>query len=616
MVAWKTEQSIKEQRLFTSLAAAFPLLRRYVRPQGRRLLALAVLFFAGIGLQLLSPQLLRAFIDAAQGGATRGLLLRVALSFLGVALLQQGAALATTYFSRTVAWTAMNDLRRDLARHVLTLDLAFHNQQTPGELLERVHNDVDRLTGFFSELLLQIAGGLLLTLGVLVLLWVEDWRLALILAIFVAAYVVVHTAGQRLAAPQWAKERDEAATLSGFIEERIAGARDLHTSGAVAATLQRFYELARRRTWQALRADVTTDVGWTISKVFYALGTVAGMAIGAYLFLRGQITLGVVYLILHYLALLNGPLDRIADQLEEWQQAQVAIGRVQRLLQNQPALTTTGAEPAPLGRAFAVEFANVTFGYNATSPMLRNVSFQLAPGQTLAILGRTGSGKSTIARLLFRLYDPQQGQIRLNGQEIDGFGLVELRRRIALVTQEVQIFSASVRDNLTLFDDSIPLATIWASLEGLGLAEWVARLPQGLETPLSPSGGLSAGEAQLLALGRAWLKDPGLVILDEAASRLDPATAGLLERALDRLLAGRTALIIAHRLESVRRADQLIILAEGAVVETGTYAALAADPASHFAQLLRLDSAEQDAGQTLLANEQDGALLALQEVAE
>jgi ATP-binding cassette, subfamily B, bacterial len=205
-------------------------------------------------------------------------------------------------------------------------------------------------------------------------------------------------------------------------------------------------------------------------------------------------------------------------------------------------------------------------------------------------VGRTGSGKSTIARLLFRLYDPQAGRICLAGQEIGQIQLAALRRRIALVTQEVQIFPATVRDNLTLFDSTVPDAALWASLQELGLTSWVNRLPQGLETPLAGAGGLSAGEAQLLALARAFLKDPGLVVLDEASSRLDPATERLLETALDRLLAGRTAIIIAHRLETLRRADQLLFLEQGSVVEAGEFAKLAADPASRLSELLRLDA--------------------------
>jgi ABC-type multidrug transport system fused ATPase/permease subunit len=581
----------KEQILNVPLSHYIGLLRNYLKPQIRRVLLLAVLLFSGIGLQLLNPQVIRRFIDAVQNGATQGALITLALIFLGVVLLQRGMTIATTYVSRQIAWAATNGLRRDLARHVLKLDMGFHNAHSPGELLERIDGDVDRLANFFSEFLLQILSGILLTIGVLLLLWPEDWRIALVLAGFVVAYVVVHTRGQQMAAPYWAQERQFSAELMGFVEERLAGVRDIQTSGAVPYTMRRFYELVRRRTWQALKADVVTDIGWTISKIFYDLGTVVGMALGAYLFLQGQITLGTVYLIITYLGMLNGPLNQIAHQLEDLQQARVAIERVRQLFQQVSQVVDAGKVILPAGQALPVAFEQVSFAYHNDVSVLDDLSFILQPGQKLGLLGRTGSGKTTLSRLLFRLYDVSSGCITLGGHDLRQVQLTNLRQRIGLVTQEVQLFPASVRDNLTLFDTTIADEQIWASLRQLGLERWVQQLPNSLDTQLAADGnGLSAGEGQLLALARLFLKDPGLIILDEASSRLDPATERLLEQALDKLLAGRTAIIIAHRLATVRRADLILILAQGKVQEFGPYQQLANNPASRLANLLRTAS--------------------------
>jgi ABC-type multidrug transport system fused ATPase/permease subunit len=562
--------------------------RRYLRPQWLRTVVLALVFFTGIALQLVSPQVLRLFIDNLQSSSS-ATLARIALLFLSVVLVERGVAIATTYFSQSVAWRAMNGVRRDLASHVLRLDMSFHHAHTPGELLERVHGDVDRLANLFSEFLLQIVGGLILAAGVLLLLAEEDWRLATLLALFVATYVLVHARGQALAGPLWAKERQISAELSGFVEERIAGARDIHTSGAASYTIHRFFALLRRRTWQALRADIMTDVGWTISKIFYDLGTVAGMALAAYLFYQGTISLGVVYLTIHYFGLLNEPLNRIGGQIEDLQQALVAIRRVRELLSTPSQLVAGQRRGLAQARGMPVHFQKVDFAYSPATPVLQGVSFALAPGQALGLLGRTGSGKSTIARLLFRLYDATAGTIEVAGEEIRAWDLAELRRNVGLVTQEVQLFPASLRDNLTLFDDTVSDAAIWQGLDELGLTQWVSQLPDGLDTRLATAGnGLSAGEAQLLALARLWLKDPPLIILDEASSRLDPATERLLEQALDRLLTGRTAIIIAHRLRTVRRADQILVLERGSVKEYGPAEQLAADPNSIYAGLLRM----------------------------
>jgi ATP-binding cassette subfamily B protein len=255
-----------------------------------------------------------------------------------------------------------------------------------------------------------------------------------------------------------------------------------------------------------------------------------------------------------------------------------------------------------------VAFEGVDFAYDADSPTLQGVTFRLQAGEVLGLIGRTGSGKTTVSRLLFRLYDPTAGTVRLGGVDLRRARLADVRRRVALVTQEVQLFQGSVRDNLTMFDPAIAEGRILEALRALELGPWLASLPEGLDTVLGPGGrgpgrqggaaglggalGLSAGEAQLLALARAFLRAPGLVILDEASSRLDPATERRIERAVDALLRGRTAIIIAHRLATVERADTVLVLEGGRVAEQGPRAALAADPESRYAGLLRSGQAE------------------------
>jgi ABC-type multidrug transport system fused ATPase/permease subunit len=225
--------------------------------------------------------------------------------------------------------------------------------------------------------------------------------------------------------------------------------------------------------------------------------------------------------------------------------------------------------------------------------VLDDISFDLEPGKVLGLLGRTGSGKTTLSRLLFRLYDPSVGAIHLGGVDVREVGLSDLRQRVGMVTQDVQLFGASVRDNLTFFSARFSDEQLWSVLRELGLWDWVQALPDGMDTKLGPGGkGLSAGEAQMLAFARVFLKDPGLVILDEASSRIDPATERLLERAIDRLLEGRTAVIIAHRLATVQRADEIVILEGGSVCEHGSRRVLANDPSSRFYGLLQTGLAE------------------------
>jgi ATP-binding cassette, subfamily B, bacterial len=265
--------------------------------------------------------------------------------------------------------------------------------------------------------------------------------------------------------------------------------------------------------------------------------------------------------------------------------------RVRELLATQPRVVDGVGEDIPT-RALSVELEHVCFAYD-TEKVLDDVSWRLEPGQVLGLLGRTGAGKTTISRLLFRLHDVTAGAIRLGGVDIRRAGLDDLRRRVALVTQDVQLFAGTLRENVTLYDSTVSEGQLHHTFAALDLDRWLAELPDGLDTVLGPTArGLSAGEAQLVVLARVFLKDPGLVVLDEASSRLDPHTEQLLERAIGKLLEGRTGIVIAHRLSTVQRTDQILVLDSGRVAELGRREQLASDPDSRFSRLLRSGAGE------------------------
>ena len=561
------------------------LLVHYLKPLWFRVTLLVVFMFGGIGLGLLSPQIIRYFIDTAEaGGALRNLFIAGGL-FLVVGILGQIVTLISSYLGQDVGWRATNRMRGDLAFHCLNLDMSFHQQYTPGEMVERVDGDTTALSNFFSEFVLQVIGSTFLLVGVIIMVSREDWRVGIALTAFVIIAFVIYSLIRSIAVPAYTAERESYAKLYGFIEERLIGIEDIRTNGGNAYTMDRFYDVNSDAYRRVLRSEIMGEIVQATTRIMFALGLATSMGMGIYLFREGTFTIGTVFMVVQYTAMFRHPLDQISRQLNDLQRATAGLKRIEAL-QRTTSHIQDGTEMLPASGAISIEFDGVTFNYNEGEPVLKKVSFNLAPGKVLGLLGRTGSGKTTITRLLFRFYEPNIGEIRLGGMPIMKVQLDSLRQNVGLVTQDVHLFYASVRDNITLFDPAITDSQILGVIEDLGLSEWYASLSDGLDTVIT-SGGLSAGEAQLLAFARVFLKDPGIIILDEPSSRLDPATEQQIDRAVQKLLRNRTGIIIAHRLGTVERVNEIMILEDGEIREYGEREHLVRDPNSRFSQLLK-----------------------------
>lgn len=589
------------------------LLSHYLKPQIKWVILMAIVLLAGIAIKLINPQVLRYFLDTSQSGGASGSLTMAAGLFLMFAILQELMSLVTQYITAMVGWSSTNRLRADLALHILRLDMSFHKLRTPGELIDRADGDVTQLSNFLSVFIVNMVGNSLLVLGILLMLFRENTWVGLGMVAYTLVTLLVLRSIQQLAVPRWAAERQSSAMLYGYIEERISGAEEIRAAGAESYVMRGLYEHMRDFTRKTRSAIVFSSLTYNLTNLVYVLGYAAGLAIGVLLYMRGEASLGTAYLITYYVGMLSDPLQSIRGQVEDLQQASANIQRINELFD----LRAQVVDPLHVREAqrsilpsgpLSVSFHKVSFQYddqNSSKGLLHNgdgarentvaneskalteVSFEIQPGRVLGILGRTGSGKSTLTRLLFRLYDPDLGSVRLNGVNLRDVRLDELRQRVAMVTQDVQLFQATLRDNLTFFNRTVPDEQLEHVLSQLRLWEWVESQPKGLDTPLAGGQNLSAGEAQLLAFARVFLKDPGLVILDEASSRLDPATETLMERAVDRLFAKRTGVVIAHRLKTVQRADDILILEKGCVVEYGPRVALMNDRTSRFYHLLQ-----------------------------
>jgi ABC-type multidrug transport system fused ATPase/permease subunit len=595
----------------------YALLREYLRPY-LGMVALLGALIAGLSLlELVIPQVIGRFIQGTQSDAVAASLIRDGLLVLGLVVLKILTSVGSSYFSQKLGWKATNDLRSRLIQHALHLDMEFHNAHTPGEMIERIDGDVTLLADFFSFFNLQVVCNFLIMFGILAYTFWERWWIGLVLfgAVILAGLVIIRVS--RIAVLPYRRFREATSDFSSFLAEYLGGRLAIRASNARSFLM--------RSLWQVMQdfrtAIVNTFVaGETVTHLPPAVNNVLQVLIlgfCAYLYLSGSMELGVVYVLYAYSGMIVSRLGRMGNQVSWMQSASANITRIQTLLATESRVVDRGAarpetyeQRTDKRQGIGIRFEEVSFGYeNSAKPIrratdgsqvirgkenvLKGVSFEVSPGKVLGLLGRTGSGKTTLTRLLFRLYDPNEGSICLyeenNPTRIDlrDLPLAALRRQIGLVTQEVQFFRANLRDNLTFFKADVPDAEIRQVIEDLGLGGWLRSLPAGLDTVLEGGAGLSAGQAQLLACSRIFLYHPDVFILDEATSRLDPLTERLLKRVVERLAGTCTMIIVAHRLETVERADDILILESGRILEKGPRAELANDPASIFSGLLQ-----------------------------
>ena len=567
------------------------LLATYVRPQSRRAALLAAVLLSGMAFQLANPLIAKSFVDGASAGASDHRLFHLGLIFIVVALGAQVSMVAESYVGNDLGWRTTNALRADLLTKVLHLDAWFHSRHNAGELVERLDGDVTAISGFFSRFVVYVVGNALFMLGVLVVVFTFDWRLGTALGLFAAAALVIMTRAGGFVGRRSRAAREAVGRLSGFIEERLGGLVDLKALGADVHVMSSL-DGAMAERYRTARSSTLAGNSYSagISATF-VLGAGASLALSAWLYRRSDLTLGTVFAVARYTTMLRYPLEQLSRQMNSLQQATGGLVRVRELLDT-PSRVVDGPGAEFGSGALALDFEQVSFAYSDLT-VLDELSFGVAPGEVLGLVGRTGSGKTTVARLAFRLYDPDSGAVRLNGVDIRQAQLEQLRARVGLVTQQVQLFETSLRNNLSLFDPDVADDALVEVMIELGLGPWLSRLPDGLDTVLGHRGvGLSAGESQLVALARVFHADPGLVILDEASSRLDPDTEAVLERAVDRLLHNRSGLLIAHRMATLKRADSILLLEEGRAVEYGRRSELLADGDSRFARLVRLGAGE------------------------
>lgn len=549
----------------------------FVRPYRRGFLLAIGILLASFALELVNPILLRAAID---GPLTRRPLGEDAvgeLLWLGAGVLLAGfAGVALGYVYAMV--TARNgqqvvrDMRTRLHAHLLQVSLRFHDRNASGRLVTRVTNDVDNLNELIATGVLQAAFDLIKIVGLsAALLWI-DARLTAWILLGLPFIVLFSVLFRTAVKASFRDVRRDLGRQNGFTDEAIAGVRVTRVFGQQAAVAAHHAELAgqTRRSW--LRtifwfATFLSLLDFSVVGVQALILWTGGSAV-----LEGTLTLGAFLQYWLYFGMLTGPIRELGEKYNVLQSAFASAERIFGILGEPECPAATGGREPPRRGPPALEFQDVTYGYDPARSVLRGISFAVAPGETVAIVGPTGAGKTTLLGLVSRLFDPDQGVVRYDGVDLRELDVTALRRRIAVVQQDVFLFSGSVLDNVRLFDEAIPEQQVLAALQAVDALEFVAKLPDGVHTVLAERGAtLSQGERQLLSFARALAAAPDLLVLDEATASIDSATEQRIQRALRTVLRGRTCLVVAHRLSTVRDANRIVVLQQGKLAEAGTH---------------------------------------------
>jgi ATP-binding cassette subfamily B multidrug efflux pump len=570
------------------------LLRRifsYVWPYKTTItLAIALLPIAA-AIELAQPYLLKKAIDEHIAVGRLAGLNRLGGLYLVALLGQTVAAFAQTYLTQLVGQKAMNDLRVQVHSHVLALSAAFFDRTPLGRLMTRLTSDVEALTEMFASGLVSLLGDFIRLGFILFLIFGMDWRLALFSMATAPVLYAVASFFRSWVRDAFREIRAKMARLNAFLQEHLSGIKVVQAF-AQEARVQREFDVInvdyRRANSRAITADAS------LYSIVEAVGSVAVAGLlwhGGSRIAHGTLTFGVLVAFIQYLEKFFAPIRDLSTKYTVMQQAMAAAERVFSLLDtNEPDAAPDAARaaapavtPSPL-----IELDHVTFGYRADRPVLADVSLKIGAGETLAIVGATGAGKSTIIKLLPRLYEVRSGALRIGGVDVRAMDKRTLRRRIVVVSQDVFMFSGTLRDNLGLGEPDMTDARLLEAARRVGADRVIRRRPGGLDAPVVERGSnYSAGERQLLAFARALARDPEILVLDEATASVDPETERVIERGIGELMRGRTSIVIAHRLSTVQRASRIVVIHRGQIAEEGTHDELLAR-GGQYARLYRL----------------------------
>jgi ATP-binding cassette subfamily B protein len=543
-----------------------------LRPYRGRVALTFVAMLAATAAGLAPPYLAGQAIDAGIVTGDSDALTLIVIAFLAVAVLYAGASYAQTYLVGWVGTRALQDLRERVFAHLQSMSIGFFTRRSPGVLVSRMTNDIEALNQLVTNGVVTLLSSGLTLIGVVAIMLILDFKLALVTFLTFPLVAIASIVFRIASHGAYRATRERIAAVTAYLQETLSGVRIVRSFGQEPRHTAAMTELNEANREANMKTVYLNASYFPAVELLAAAGTAAIILYGGGQAIDKAIQIGTIVAFIGYLQVFFQPIQELSQLYTTYQQGMAALDKIFELLDTEPDMVDAPGAIDPGQLRGEIEMDGVWFGYTDGDWALQEVDLHVPPGQTLALVGATGAGKSTMAKLVARFYDPQRGRVLVDGYDLRDIQQGALRRQLGIVPQEGFLFSGSVRENIAFGRPDATLAEIEDAVATVGASEFVAALPDGIETEVGERGvQLSAGQRQLVAFARALLAEPRILILDEATSNVDVRTEKTIERGLERLLAGRTAIVIAHRLSTIRRAGKIVVLDGGRIAEAGTH---------------------------------------------
>jgi len=544
----------------------------YIKPYRRSAYLAIACLLAGSGLSVVQPYLTKVAIDQYIRSHNIEGLNQIAILYILTLIFVFGLSYSQTWLINLMGQKIMRDLRMEIFRHLQKMDVAFFDKNPVGRLMTRVTTDVDALNELFTAGVISVFEDIFMLSGIILSLFLLNYKLALAIVAILPLLILVTLLFKIKVRDSFRRVRTAIARINAFLQENITGAAVVQIFGQEKKQYRRFTLINKEHLDANVQGIFYYAIFFPLLELISALAIALIVWYGGLQVLAGALTLGTLVAFIQYSDRFFRPISDLSEKYTILQSAMASSERIFKLLDTEPGIVSPKAPEAPSVRTGSIEFRNVHFSYNPGEPVLRDISFKVNKGETIAVVGATGAGKSTIISLLSRFYDVQQGEILIDGINIKDYDLQELRRSIGIVLQDVFLFSGSVAENIRLGNSAISDSMIRAAAETVHASRFIDALSQQYASKVGERGAaLSVGQKQLLAFARALAYNPKILVLDEATSSIDTETELLIRDALEKLMANRTSIIIAHRLSTVQNADRIIVLHHGRIRETGTH---------------------------------------------